>query len=472
MLFNSLAFAVFFPIVFAIYWAINRYASKARNGFLVVVSYIFYGWWDPRFLALILFSTLVDFVVARQMNAASERGRKWLLGLSIGSNLGLLMFFKYFNFLTDSLNQILGYTSLSVSIPFFEILLPVGISFYTFQTLSYTIDVYNRTCNAHDNPIDFAAYVSFFPQLVAGPIERASTFLPQILSPKAFDYASAVRGMQLLIWGFFKKLVLADNCATIVNQFYQAPSAHSGSTMAVVVVLFAFQIYCDFSGYTDIARGLAKLLGFELSINFNLPYFSRNIAEFWKRWHISLSTWFRDYVFIPLGGSRKDRTKTMVNIVIVFLVSGLWHGANWTFVLWGAYNAALFLPLYFFLGKKKRGTSWLATYADLPAILITFVLVCLGWVLFRSESVQQALEVYATLASWHLFSTPEVRPLELVMGLGVLVGIEWFGRKSHFPLHEVLQHKPRLLRWTVYSCLVLATILFAGSEQAFIYFQF
>lgn len=326
--------------MFALYWAIPSDRSKVKASFLVLASYFFYGWWDARFLILILFSTLVDYYVALGIQHSEDvKRKKALLYTSLTINLGLLAGFKYLGFITEIANDLIGLTNASSQLPIFDVLLPVGISFYTFQTLSYTIDVYRGSRHATRNLIEFAGYVSFFPQLVAGPIERSKVFLPQFSKKKVFIYSQAVEGVELVIWGLFKKMVVADNCAKIVNRFYDSAEYQSGSTMALVTILFAFQIYGDFSGYTDIARGLAKLLGFELSLNFRFPYFAKSITDFWKRWHISLTNWFRDYLYIPLGGNRQGKTRIYLNILIVFLVSGLWHGANWTFVLWGAFHA-------------------------------------------------------------------------------------------------------------------------------------
>ncbi|MBU1908629.1 MAG: MBOAT family protein, partial [Verrucomicrobia bacterium] len=346
MLFNSIDFAVFLPLVFLLYWFVFQRNLRLQNLFLVVVSYVFYGWWDWRFLFLIAFSTLVDYVVGRGLAGEERVGRRRLLvGISLAANLGLLGFFKYYNFFLDNFVAAFTFFGHPLQARSLNIILPVGISFYTFQTLSYTLDVYARRMKANRDPVAFWAYVSFFPQLVAGPIERATRLLPQFLVPRRFNESAAVDGLRQILWGFFKKLVIADTCAVHVNRIFQDCGAYSGSTLFLGVFLFAFQIYSDFSGYSDIAIGTARLFGFDLMRNFAFPYFSRDHAEFWRRWHISLSTWFRDYLYVPLGGSRGSLAQRVRNTFIIFLVSGFWHGANWTFLVWGALNALYFLPL-------------------------------------------------------------------------------------------------------------------------------
>src|SRR5690606_36334354 len=353
MLFNSLDFAVYLPIVFVLYWFVGIKSLKTQNILLVIASYIFYGWWDWRFLSLIFISTLVDFtlslVLIRQLN---EFHRKIIFGVSLVVNLGILGVFKYYNFFIDNLIDAFTIFGRNFEARSLDIVLPVGISFYTFQTLSYTIDVYRGKLQPTTDFIGFSAFVSFFPQLVAGPIERATNLLPQFNRERRFDYSCATNGLRQMLWGFFKKIVIADNCAVIVNHIFENPSGVNGSTLVLGAFFFALQIYGDFSGYSDIAIGTAKLFGFNLMKNFDFPYFSRDIAEFWRRWHISLSTWFRDYLYIPLGGSRVNSTLQVRNIFIIFLVSGFWHGANWTFIVWGALNALYFLPLL--LTKRNR----------------------------------------------------------------------------------------------------------------------
>ncbi|MBU4332951.1 MAG: MBOAT family protein, partial [Candidatus Omnitrophica bacterium] len=353
MLFNSIEFAVFLPIVFVLYWFLSGNNLKARNIILLVSSYIFYGWWDWRFLSLIVFSSLVDYLVGLGLSKSDARiTRKILLLTSIIVNIGLLGFFKYFNFFIDSFTNAFTLFGFEFNSQRLNIILPVGISFYTFQTLSYSIDVYKRKISPTKDIVAFFAFVSFFPQLVAGPIERAANLLPQFYTKRIFDNRKAVDGMRQILWGLFKKVVIADNCANFVNDVFANHSIYNGSTLFIGVIFFAFQIYCDFSGYSDIAIGTSRLFGFNLMRNFAFPYFSRDIAEFWRRWHISLSTWFRDYIYIPIGGSKGSAWQKVRNVFVIFIISGLWHGANWTFVVWGLLNALYFLPLM--LSSRNR----------------------------------------------------------------------------------------------------------------------
>lgn len=360
MLFNSLAFAVFLPIVFVLYWFVFNRNLKWQNAFVVVASYVFYGWWDWRFLLLIAFTSLCSYVsglyIERYREKGNEKAAKWVSVSNIVLNIGILGFFKYCNFFITSFVDAFSLVGIHLSETTLQIILPVGISFYTFQAISYSIDVYKKKLEVTKDVVAFFAFVSFFPQLVAGPIERATHLLPQFYGRRVFDEAKATDGMRQILWGLFKKMVVADNCAVVVDTIFANYQQESGSTLLFGAVLFAFQIYGDFSGYSDIAIGCARLFGIELKRNFNYPYFSRDIAEFWRRWHISLTTWFRDYVYIPFGGSRTSKAKVVRNTFIIFLVSGLWHGPNWTFVTWGFYHALLFLPLLLF-GANRRYTS-------------------------------------------------------------------------------------------------------------------
>ena len=379
MLFNSPEFLLFLPIVFGLYWFVVQRNLKAQNMLLVIASYVFYGWWDWRFLGLIAFSTLVDYLVGLQIEGAQEkRAKKAWLGVSLLVNLGLLCYFKYSNFFIDSWVDAWASAGVTMHVSSLKVILPVGISFYTFQTLSYSIDIYRGNLKPTRSFINFAAFVSFFPQLVAGPIERASRLLPQIENKRVFKYEEGVAGLRLILWGMFKKVVVADTCAIYANDIFANYTEYSGPTLMLGAVYFAFQIYGDFSGYSDIAIGTAKLFGIQLMTNFKTPYFSRDIAEFWRRWHISLSTWFRDYLYIPLGGSRVGKWKSVRNVFIIFLVSGFWHGANWTFIVWGGIHAALFLPLLL-RGKNRRYTSdtigegrWLPTGREFLGMAWTF----------------------------------------------------------------------------------------------------
>ncbi len=366
MLFNSIDFALFLPIVFILYWFVVNKNLKLQNALILLSSYVFYGWWDWRFLSLLLFSTVVDYSIGLQMaKSTNQKHRKQLLFLSLAVNLGLLGFFKYYNFFIDNFTIAFTFFGGAIQPNTLSIILPVGISFYTFQTLSYTIDIYRKKIEPTKDFLGFAAFVSFFPQLVAGPIERASNLLPQFHKKREFDKDEAIIGVKQIIWGLFKKVVIADNCAQFANEIFANHASFSSVTLILGVIYFSFQIYCDFSGYSDIAIGTARLFNFKLMVNFRYPYFSRDIAEFWRRWHISLTTWFRDYVYIPLGGSRVTRGKQIRNVFIVFIVSGFWHGANWTFIVWGAINALFFIPLLL-SNRNRTNTDTIAYNRMLP----------------------------------------------------------------------------------------------------------
>lgn len=395
MIFNSFEFLIFLPTVFVAYWFLSKKKKlKAQNLLILLSSYLFYGWWDYRFLTLIILSTSFDYFIGLKLaNQDSEKIRKLLLFSSIFFNLSVLGFFKYYNFFVDSWSALIyGNTEFKESMSL-NIILPVGISFYTFQTMSYTIDIFKRKLIPSKDFVSFAAFVSFFPQLVAGPIERASNLLPQILNDRKFNYNQSINGLRLIIWGLFKKVVIADSLAPMVNNIFDQYQNFNGGTLLLGAIYFAFQIYCDFSGYSDIAIGTSKLFGIELISNFKFPYFSRNIGEFWRRWHISLSTWFRDYLYIPLGGSREGIWNSIKNIFIIFIVSGFWHGANWTFVFWGLFHAMLFLPSFLTKNNRKYQANIVAENTLLPSlkeffeILSTFTLVVIGWVFFRSETI-------------------------------------------------------------------------------------
>ena len=357
MLFNSLEFLLFLPIVFLLYWFVFKKITT-QNILILVSSYVFYGWWDWRFLSLILISTLIDYTIGLQLRKTSNlQRRKLLLSFSLVFNLGMLGFFKYYNFFVDSWIEAWSNIGVTMHASSLNIILPVGISFYTFQTLSYTIDIYRKKLEPTKDFIAFASFVSFFPQLVAGPIERATNLLPQFYKKRTFNYDYAVSGMKLILWGLVKKVVIADSCAILVNKIFANYQDESGLALCMGAIYFAFQIYCDFSGYSDIAIGTSRLFGFKLMRNFNYPYFSRDIAEFWRRWHISLSTWFRDYLYIPLGGSRGNKWFQLRNVFAIFLVSGFWHGANWTFIVWGGLNALFFIPLLL-TNKNRNNCRW------------------------------------------------------------------------------------------------------------------
>lgn len=477
MLFNSIDFALFFPVVFIIYWFISHKNLKLQNLLIVLASYIFYGWWDWKFLTLILFSTLVDYFIGiglqKQLN---QKNRKILLFTSIFINLGFLGVFKYYNFFIDNFISAFTFFGANIKPNTLNIILPVGISFYTFQTLSYSIDVYKNKIQPTNDFIAFSAFVCFFPQLVAGPIERASNLLPQFYKKRFFDYSKAVDGMQLILWGLFKKVVIADNCAQFANIIFNDYSIFSGSTLLLGTIFFSFQIYGDFSGYSDIAIGTSKLLGFNLSKNFNFPYFSKTIPEFWKRWHISLSSWFKDYVYIPLGGSKNGLYKHIRNTFIIFTVSGFWHGANWTFVIWGLLNAIYFLPSLFFKRKdiNYQNNLYLKIKNNL-SILTTYILILFSWIFFRSNHISDAFNFIKIIFSDSLFSIPKFNDAQLAIPIILIllsfISIEWIAKKYDHVL-QILNSKSKLFRWSFYYILIITIFIFAGSTQQFIYFQF
>ncbi len=478
MLFNSLDFAIFLPIVFALYWFVFQKHLRAQNLLIVVSSYVFYGWWDWRFLALILFSTLVDYAIGVLLHKEDRPSqRKLYLWTSIVVNIGLLGFFKYYNFFIDNFTTAFTFFGAPIEPNSLNIILPVGISFYTFQTLSYTIDVYRRKLEPTKDVVAFAAFVSFFPQLVAGPIERATNLLPQFYRQRQFHYSKAVDGLRQILWGLFKKVVIADNCAIFVNTIFEGHSNYSASTLFLGAVFFAFQIYCDFSGYSDIAIGTARLFGFNLRQNFAFPYFSRDMAEFWRRWHISLTTWFRDYVYIPLGGSKGGQWMQLRNVLIIFLVSGFWHGTNWTFIAWGALNAAYFLPLLW-MNRNRKHTDVVAEHSLLPSVKelilmgLTFMATVMAWVLFRADSLSHAMAYYKGMFSSSIMSLPEIRPTFLLVFLFIFVVVEWFGRRRQYAIEILWVSYPRWVRLSIYYVIVMIIFLYGSKEKEFIYFQF
>ena len=478
MLFNSLEFAIFLPVVFLLYWFIFPRSLKLQNAFLVLASYFFYGWWDWRFLSLIFFSSIVDYTVGlglKKWNGKAER--KLLLFLSIFVNIGFLGFFKYYNFFVESFVDAFTFFGRPINPGMLYIILPVGISFYTFQTLSYSIDVYRRKMEPTGDIMAFFAFVSFFPQLVAGPIERATNLLPQFISRRTFDQVAAIDGMRQILWGLFKKIVIADNCAVLVNDIFAHYQDYSGSTLALGAFFFAMQIYGDFSGYSDIAIGTARLFGFSLMRNFAFPYFSRDIAEFWRRWHISLTSWFRDYVYIPLGGSRVGQFRVVRNVFVVFIISGFWHGANWTFIFWGFLHACFFLPLILVQRNRNhldivaRGKI-LPSFREFIAMLSTFILVLFAWIFFRAESMEQAFAYVGGLFNCSIIDSPEVFPLEVYILIPLMLITEWLQRDKQHALMLDGLNIPRWGRWLIYYAVVFCIIWFTGEQQEFIYFQF
>jgi len=484
MLFNSIDFAIFLPIVFLLYWFVTNKNLKLQNLLIVVASYVFYGWWDWRFLSLIVFSTVIDYTVGRQLrNEENQLKRKILLWTSILVNLGFLGFFKYYNFFLDNFITAFSFFGQEIQGNSLNIILPVGISFYTFQTLSYTIDVYKRKLEPTKDFIAFSAFVSFFPQLVAGPIERATNLLPQFYNKRTFDYSKAVDGMRQILWGLFKKIVIADNCAEFANQIFNNSADMNGSALVLGALFFTFQIYGDFSGYSDIAIGTSRLFGFNLMRNFAFPYFSRDIAEFWRRWHISLSTWFRDYLYIPLGGSRGRTLMKVRNTFIIFIVSGFWHGANWTFIIWGALNAIYFLPLL--LTNNNRNNletvaqgKLLPSHKEILFILLTFGLTVFAWIFFRAENIGHAFSYISEIFSTSLFELPNFssmrRALITISLTGIFLLIEWLGREGEYAIENIITFfKNNIARWSIYIIIGLSIFIFGNfNKTEFIYFAF
>ena len=487
MLFNSIQFAIFLPIVFLLYWFVfDRFISKSKhqlqlqNIFIVVSSYIFYGWWDWRFLLLIAFTSFCSWGSGVLTgNAQTKKRAKTWMWLNIILNLGILALFKYYDFFVVEFAQLFHLPTEGLLM---KVILPVGISFYTFQALSYSIDIYRGKIEPTKDIVAFFAFISFFPQLVAGPIERASNLLPQFLKKREFNYDTAMEGMRQILWGLFKKLLIANNCAYAVDSVFYLHSRTTipGSDLLLAAILFSFQIYADFSGYSDIAIGTAKLFGIKLSRNFNNPYFSRNVSEFWRRWHISLMSWFRDYVYIPLGGNQGSKLRTIINVFVVFLLSGMWHGANWTFIVWGLYHAALFLPTVL-MGKKSQSDivakgRILPSLKEMGQMFFTFCLVLFGWILFRSESIsdfvqycEEMCQMGTLRACYRLFIQSDIWP-KMVFIIIMLV-VEWLQRDKEHGL--VLDKMKPWLRWVICFMIVLMISCFTDNEiGSFIYFQF
>lgn len=478
MIFNSINFAIFLPIVFFLYWFIANKSLKFQNILLLVASYFFYACWDWRFLFLLVFSTLLDYYSGLKMfNAKDTKTKNFWFWLSIIINISFLGVFKYYNFFAQSFADAISNFGFSVNPWTLKVILPVGISFYTFHGLSYVIDIYKDRIKAEKNFIDYSVFVSFFPLLVAGPIERATHLLPQIQNKRIFDYSKAVDGLRQILWGLFKKVVIADQCAKIANLLFDNYTDHSGSSLILGAVFFAFQIYGDFSGYSDIAIGTAKLFGIDLLRNFAFPYFSRDIAEFWRRWHISLSSWFRDYLYIPLGGSKTGTLIKVRNTFVIFLVSGFWHGANWTFIMWGFLNALYIMPSIIFKTNRTNLNivaqgKYLPNLKEFFQITITFFLTVIAWIFFRSRDLTSAFEYIKKIFSYSTFSVPYYPGIIVLIMLFFFIVIEWLGRENKYAIENISFLRKRSLRFAFYYLIILFIFLFAGSNQVFIYFQF
>ncbi len=486
MLFNSLQFAIFLPIVFALYWFVTNKRLHLQNALLLISSYFFYACWDWRFMFLLMFSTLLDYFTGLEMQHAKNlQVKNFWFWLSIIVNLGFLGIFKYYNFFTESFASAMSSIGWQINPLMIKVILPVGISFYTFHGLSYVIDIYKDRIKAEQSFVDYAVFVSFFPLLVAGPIERATHLLPQIKKQRIFDYKKSVDGLRQILWGLFKKIVIADNCAEFANQIFNNSTEMSGSTLFLGAIFFTFQIYGDFSGYSDIALGTARLFGIELLRNFSYPYFSRDIAEFWRRWHISLSSWFKDYLYIPLGGSSGGNWMRIRNTFIIFIVSGFWHGANWTFITWGALNALFIMPSIIMKTNRNyidivaKGRQW-PSIKEFSQIIITFLLTVFAWVFFRAESIHHATNYISGIFSSSIFSIPqfeETKQAYITLALiGIFVLIEWFGREEQYAIAKLGHNWKRPLRYAFYYAIIITIcikiFLFSGQDQQFIYFQF
>lgn len=469
MLFNSYVFIIFFVFVYFFYWFVTYKNLKLQNLLLLLSSYVFYGWWDYRFLILIFLSTIVDYYVG--LNLEKRNNRKLFLYFSIFFNIGLLGIFKYFNFFVESFQLMLssiGYQSADLWT--LKIILPVGISFYTFQTLSYTIDIYNNKLKPTKSFLSFGTFVAFFPQLVAGPIEKAKNLLPQIEISRKFNYKQQVDGLKLILWGMFKKVVIADTLAGSVDTIFYDPNNFNGGVLILGAIYFSIQIYCDFSGYSDIAIGLAKNLGIELKSNFNFPYFSKNIREFWQKWHISLTSWFREYLYFPLGGSKFNLIISIRNLLIIFLVSGLWHGANWTFVFWGLWHCVFYIP-FFVLRKYNISLNFKISifnkFFNFLSINLTFLLITISWIFFRSETISKSFE-YLTIMIYE-FDIPNLHRAGLRYVFLFFI-FEWLFRNNN---RELFKFKSHILRWITFCILCVFIIAhFHSNSSNFIYFQF
>ena len=466
MQFDTYSYALFLPLVFFIYWGLRNHL-KVQNLFLLIASYVFYGWWDWRMLSLILFTTMTTWGTALLMKGGRRSGvDKLWAAANIVTNLGILCLFKYLNFLRDSFVHLLGLFGVNPDWPTIHILLPVGISFYTFQAISYTVDVYRGNIKPTRDVVAFSVFIAFFPQLVAGPIERATNLLPQFMRKKSFDYDTALIGMRQILWGLSKKVIIADTMSGFVDPLFSNPSYYSASSMIWAGLLFAVQIYADFSGCSDIAIGSARLLNIRLQPNFRYPFFSRNMKELWQRWHISLMTWFRHYVYFPLGGSRRGQWRTALNTMIVFSLSGLWHGADWTFVIWGTVNGLLLLP-FVFMPKQKLSEH--ASVRDIPRCLLTYFIFAMIFIAFRASGIGQLSEIGSVILHGQWLEWPPY--MEALYYIIPFFVIEWLGRRQEFPLLKM--QFPRVLRWTIYWGLLIGIALASLDKYTqFIYFQF
>lgn len=478
MLFNSIEFLLFLPIIFILYWFVFNKKLSWQNGLVLVASYFFYGWWSWKFMGLLMLSTVLDYIYGFWVASPDKKKAKIFLWLSIIHNLGILGVFKYYNFFALQFQKGFEFIGLHTNPVLLQVALPIGISFYTFHGMSYVFDIYRGKQKPVRNFVDYAVFVSFFPLLVAGPIERANHLLPQVQTPRLFKYKHAVEGCRLILWGLFKKVVIADSLANIVDPIFQNYQEHNGVTLIIATISFSFQIYGDFSGYSDIALGTAKLFGFELLSNFKFPYFSRDLAEFWRRWHISLSSWFRDYLYIPLGGSKMGKYKAVRNTFIIFLVSGFWHGASWNFISWGFIHACGFIPLLLLNQNRKHITDVVAQNRNLPNLkelwqmTTTFVFVTFAWIFFRADNMLVALKFIKHLSLSIIdqpgqILLPPIGKTAFVYILALIL-VDWYLRRDE----RVLKAPRGIIRFLIYTILFIFVILYFGDKTSFIYFQF
>lgn len=478
MLFNTITFAVFLPVVLFLYWFLRNQKLAWQNLLLLVASYFFYGCWDARFLFLLIFSTGLDYYTGIKISEAPNKTwRKFWLYLSIAINLGFLSVFKYYNFFIENFAEGLSLLGVRSSLTTLNIILPVGISFYTFHGISYIVDIYRDKITPERNFINYSVFVSFFPLLVAGPIERATHLLPQIRQKRIFNSQNFNDGLKQILWGLFKKVVIADNCGVYVDSIFNDSANQSGSTLVLGAVLFSFQLYGDFSGYSDIALGTARLFGIELLKNFSFPYFSRDIAEFWRRWHMSLTTWFKDYVYIPLGGSKSSKWFNIRNVFVIFILSGIWHGASWKFVCWAMINAIYFLPLLLF--QKNRKHMEIVAYdrlyptpKEVMQMVTTFMLTVFSRIFFRADDVYHAFDFIKGIFNESLFTFPQIWPVRVLLLIVVFMWIEWTGRRNGYAIANSLTKMPVAVRWSFYYVIVFAIFYYSNSGEQFIYFQF
>ena len=482
MLFNSLEFIVFLLIVFQLYWFVFNKSLKWQNILVLVASYFFYGWWSWKFLGLLAFSTLLDYLFGFWVSSPNKKKAKFFLWLSIINNLGILGIFKYFDFFSLQFSEGFEWLGWRANPILLNVALPIGISFYTFHGMSYVFDIYREKQKPVSNFVDYAVFVSFFPLLVAGPIERANHLLPQVQKSRFFNYTQALEGCRLILWGLFKKIVIADSLAGIVDNIFDHYTDHSGASLVVGAIAFSFQIYGDFSGYSDIALGTAKLFGFELLSNFKFPYFSRDIAEFWRRWHISLSSWFKDYLYIPLGGSKEGKLKAVRNTFIIFLVSGFWHGANWNFIAWGFVHACGFLPLLVLSRNRKHVTDVVGQNKKFPnakevwQMCTTFTFVTFAWIFFRADTIHHALsyikKIFLELIHFSSFFRINKNESDSFYYIFAFILFDWLLRKDERKLSTPIKKSSRLVLYLLFSIVIILHVANKNSAESFIYFQF